>query len=56
MPSIACNRTHPDDGRANDRPPEHPGIAEVVAEAEALRTVLQNASARRTPLLVALKQ
>jgi hypothetical protein len=45
----------PDNGLSSDRQPEQWGIAEVIAETETLRTVLQDASARTMRLLTALK-
>ena len=49
------NNGHPPESRVRDPPLEKWDIEDVIAEAEALRTVLQNANARTARLLAALK-
>ena len=55
MPLPPNNGHPPDEGRGRDPQPERWGIEEVIAETEALRSVLQDASARTARLLAALK-
>ena len=55
MPPPPTSGRPPDDGRVRDPQPERWGIEEVIAETEALRSVLQDASARTVRLLAALK-
>ncbi len=56
MPDPQSNGHAPDNHRANGTPePERWGIAEVIAETEALRGLLHDASARTARLLAALK-
>ena len=55
MPAPPSSGRPPDDGRARDPQPERWGIEEIIAETEALRLVLQDASARTARLLAALK-
>jgi hypothetical protein len=55
MPTPPPNGRATDGGRTPDPQPEHWGIDEVIAETEALRGVLQDASARVARLLAALK-
>jgi hypothetical protein len=56
MPAPRANGPTPDDGRPNgSAEPERWGIAEVIAETEALRGLLHDASARTARLLAALK-
>jgi hypothetical protein len=56
MPAPQPNRHTPENGRPNGSPePERWGIAEVIAETETLRGLLQDATARAARLLAALK-
>ena len=55
MPATPPNGNGPEPGHANNTPLERWGIAEVIAETEALRSLLQDASARTARLLAALK-
>ena len=49
------NNGHPPESRVRDPQLEKWDIEDVIAEAEALRGVVQNANARTTRLLTALK-
>jgi hypothetical protein len=55
MPAAPPNGQSPDDS-LNAPQPERTGIEEIIAEAEALRVQLQEASARSSRLIAALKQ
>ncbi len=56
MPPAQPNSHPPESGRSNGNvEPERWGIAEVIAETETLRALLQDASARTARLLAALK-
>jgi hypothetical protein len=55
MPVPPSNGHGANNGHSQDQTPERWGIAEVIAETEALRAVLQDASARTARLLAALK-
>jgi hypothetical protein len=55
MPAVPPNGRNPDD-HLNAPQPERSGIEEIIAEAEALRTQLQEASVRTSRLIAALKQ
>src|SRR5262249_4029694 len=54
MPAPQPNHT-PDNGQANGTEPDRMGLADAIAEAEALRALLHDASARTARLLAALK-
>ena len=56
MPAPSTNGHRPDDDRRNSPAPERPGLEEMIAEAEALRAQLAEASQRAARLLAALKQ
>ena len=56
MPAPRPNGHVPEKDNAPEPQPERWGIAEVIAETEALRALLQEASTRTSRLLAALKQ
>ena len=55
MPALQPNGQNGNNG-SSSAAPERWGLAEVIAEAEALRGLLQDAAARSARLLTALKQ
>jgi len=55
MPNPLTNGHRPDEHRRNPPVPERPGLEEMIAEAEALRAQLADATQRATRLLAALK-
>jgi len=55
MPPPATNPTNPEPERRNGTPPERWSIDEIIAEAEALRALLQDAAGRMARLLIVLK-
>ena len=55
MPIPSTNGHRLDEDRRNSPGPERPGLEEMIAEAEALRSQLADAVQRATRLLVALK-
>jgi hypothetical protein len=56
MPASPSNGRNAENGHTETPPPERWGIHEVIAEAEALRGLLQEAAGRTARLLAALKQ
>jgi hypothetical protein len=55
MPPSQPNGQRPDNGQPAPSPPEQMGLAEVIAEVEALRSLLQDGAVRTGRLLSALK-
>jgi hypothetical protein len=55
MPPAPTNGQRPDNGQPAPPPPEQLGLAEVIAETEALRALLHDAGIRTGRLLSALK-
>lgn len=56
MPPPPTTPPNPDPERRNGTPPERWSIDDIIAEAEALRSLLQDATGRIARLLTVLKQ